>query len=145
MVDMGTRMRWTALVVAGLAVASLAGPAGAATTTPRVPSPAELGRVADAVRRATNAPGAIVAGRIGHRPARIVARGTRRRAGGPPLRADDPFLTASVSKAFTAATVLALVHDGKLRLSDHVTRFVPGWDARITVRMLLDHSSGLRS
>jgi D-alanyl-D-alanine carboxypeptidase len=26
-----------------------------------------------------------------------------------------------------------------------VERFVPGWDRRITVRMLLDHSSGLRS
>jgi CubicO group peptidase (beta-lactamase class C family) len=57
------------------------------------------------------------------------------------------FLLASISKPITAAGVMALVESGKLSLDDPAQKYVPelaGPDhARITVRMLLDHSSGL--
>jgi D-alanyl-D-alanine carboxypeptidase len=141
--DVGTRSSRVALALPLLCALLVTTPAGASGGN-EPPPRATLTRLADAVRHATNAPGAIVAVQVGKRPARIVARGTQRRAG-TPLRADDPFLTASVSKAFTAATVLALVDDGTLKLSDPVVKYVPGWDPRITIRMLLDHSTGLRS
>jgi D-alanyl-D-alanine carboxypeptidase len=109
------------------------------------PTPRELRAVADDLRAATNAPGAIVAVQRGRRAPVIVARGTRDRRGGGALQTDDPFVVASVSKAFTAAVVLALVEQGKLRLDDRVTDSVPGWDRRIRIRQLLNHTSGLPS
>jgi D-alanyl-D-alanine carboxypeptidase len=55
------------------------------------------------------------------------------------------FAVASISKTFTAAAVLALVEDGRLSLDESVVGRLPGVriDRRITVRMLLDHTSGL--
>lgn len=55
----------------------------------------------------------------------------------------------SVSKTYTAAAVLKLAEEGRLDLEDKVCSLLPGFtlaDERyrdITVRMLLDHSSGL--
>jgi D-alanyl-D-alanine carboxypeptidase len=143
---MGVRSLLPRFVAAVLAVSVIAGPAAAAAADrSEVPSPRALGRVADEVRRATNAPGAIVAVQRGRRRPVIVARGTRDRRPGAPLRADDAFVTASVSKAFTGALVLALVEQGALRLDDPVVRYVPGWDPRLRIHHLLDHSSGLPS
>jgi D-alanyl-D-alanine carboxypeptidase len=109
------------------------------------PAPRELRAVADDVRAATNAPGAIVAVQRGKHAPVIVARGTRDRRGGGAIETDDPFVAMSVSKAFTAAVVLSLVEQRKLRLDDRVADHVPGWDPRIRVRHLLNHTSGLPS
>ena len=55
----------------------------------------------------------------------------------------------SASKVYTAAAVMALVQDGKVNLDDPVVKYLPDFrinDLRykaITVRMLLDHSSGM--
>jgi D-alanyl-D-alanine carboxypeptidase len=65
---------------------------------------------------------------------------------GPPRTRDDRFRVASVTKTFTAAVVLLLAEEGKLRLDDPLERFVPGvvpGGNRITVRKLLNHTSGL--
>ena len=46
----------------------------------------------------------------------------------------------SVSKIYTAALILQLVQDGKLRLDDTVARWLPGllpYGDRITIRELL--------
>ena len=65
------------------------------------------------------------------------------------LTEDILYGIGSVSKTYTAAAVLTLAQDGKLKLEDPVTEYLPGFtmaDERyedITVRMLLDHSSGL--
>ena len=65
------------------------------------------------------------------------------------LTEDILYGIGSVSKTYTAAAVLKLAQDGKLKLEDPVTKYLPGFtmaDERykdITVRMLLDHSSGL--
>lgn len=64
-----------------------------------------------------------------------------------PLSPDHVFRIGSVTKQFAAAAVLKLAEDGRLSLDDPLTRFLPdypGGDA-ITVRMLLDHTSGIRS
>ncbi len=53
---------------------------------------------------------------------------------------------ASVSKQFTAASILLLKQDGKLKLSDPVRKWLPqlpASDDAITIRHLLTHTSGL--
>ncbi len=63
-----------------------------------------------------------------------------------PVTSETQFAVASVSKTFTAALVLGLVEDGRLGLDSSVASFLPGLhlDPAITVRQLLDHTSGLR-
>ncbi len=62
-----------------------------------------------------------------------------------PMTTGTAFALASISKTFTAAVVLQLVEEGKLSLDQPVAPLLPafGLDRRITVRMLLDHTSGL--
>jgi len=53
---------------------------------------------------------------------------------------------ASVSKQFTAASVLLLAQDGRLKLDDRIGQYMPGLPAvadNITIRHLLTHTSGL--
>jgi len=57
------------------------------------------------------------------------------------------FRLASFTKQFTAACIMLLAHDGKLSYDDHLTRFFPEFPAygnSITVRNLLNHTSGLQ-
>ena len=62
---------------------------------------------------------------------------------------DTPFLLASSTKSFTALAVMQLVDAGKVRLDAPIRRYVPEFslagDAadRITVRQVLQHTSGL--
>ena len=67
-------------------------------------------------------------------------------ATGRPVTPDTAFPAASISKTFTAALILALVHEGRLGLDVPVTTYLPALriDRTITVRQLLDHRSGLR-
>ena len=57
------------------------------------------------------------------------------------------FAFASVSKTFTSALIIELIGDGRLRLSDSAATLLPplriALDRRITVAMLLNHTSGL--
>ncbi|GAA2296512.1 serine hydrolase domain-containing protein [Nonomuraea roseoviolacea subsp. roseoviolacea] len=55
------------------------------------------------------------------------------------------FWTGSVIKTFTATLMLQLVAEGRIGLDDPVAGHLPelGLDKRITVRMLLQHTSGL--
>ncbi|MEU4604965.1 serine hydrolase domain-containing protein [Kribbella sp. NPDC023972] len=55
------------------------------------------------------------------------------------------FWIASTTKTFTATLVLQLVAEGKIGLDAPVAGYLPdlGLDKRITVRMLLQHTSGL--
>ncbi len=64
-----------------------------------------------------------------------------------PNTADTIFEAGSVSKQFTAAAVLLLERDGKLSLDDPVRRYVPelpDYGTAITIRQMLQHTSGLR-
>ena len=57
------------------------------------------------------------------------------------------FEAGSVSKQFTAAAVLLLARDGKLSLDDPVRKYlpeVPDYGAPLTIRHMLNHTSGLR-
>ncbi len=57
------------------------------------------------------------------------------------------FEPGSVSKQFTAAATLLLAQEGRLSLDDDVRRYIPElpeYEAPITVRHLIHHTSGLR-
>ena len=60
---------------------------------------------------------------------------------------DTAFAFASVSKTFTSALIIELIGEGRLRLTDSAATLVPplrfAIDRRITVAMLLNHTSGL--
>jgi CubicO group peptidase (beta-lactamase class C family) len=65
---------------------------------------------------------------------------------GLPANPALPYQIASNSKQFTAMALLLLEDDGKLRLDDPVSRYIPGITQgdRITIRQLLSHTSGLQ-
>src|SRR5436190_18300405 len=56
------------------------------------------------------------------------------------------FRLASVTKQFTAMAIMLLVHDGKLRYDERLTDIFPDFPSygnAITIRHLLNHTSGL--
>ena len=61
------------------------------------------------------------------------------------VKPETIFQSGSVGKQFTAFAIMLLVEDGKISLSDKLTRFFPGapasWDS-ITVQNLLTHTAG---
>ena len=65
-----------------------------------------------------------------------------------PVVPTTAFAFASMSKTFTSALVIQLVSQGRLRLTDSAASLLPGLakpiDRRITIAMLLDHTSGLQ-
>ena len=67
---------------------------------------------------------------------------------GVPLSPDSVFRLGSITKQFTAVAVLMLAEEGKLSLSDPITKFLPDYPVQghvITVEHLLNHTSGIRS
>lgn len=65
-----------------------------------------------------------------------------------PMKAITVFRIGSITKQFTAATLLQLVQEGKLALDDPLSKFIPDYPtaaAKVTVRHLLNHTSGIQS
>ena len=66
-----------------------------------------------------------------------------------PARVDDLYNIGSVSKIYVTAAVMKLVQEGRISLDETVQRYLPDWRladescGEITVRMLLNHSSGI--
>jgi len=63
-----------------------------------------------------------------------------------PVGSDTVFGLGSATKPFTAQAILLLERDGKLRLDDEITRYLPDAPAhgrQITIRHLLSHTSGI--
>jgi len=53
----------------------------------------------------------------------------------------------SITKQFTAASILLLVEQGKLSLEDELSKFLPDYPTqgnRVTIRRLLNHTSGIK-
>ena len=64
-----------------------------------------------------------------------------------PITPSSVFHVASVSKQFTGMAIALLARDGKLLLDDDVRKYItelPDYGHRITIRHLLNHTSGLR-
>ncbi|MGC9496273.1 serine hydrolase domain-containing protein [Streptomyces sp. WG7] len=95
-------------------------------------------------------PGAFLLARHGS-DERFGAAGVADRSAGTPMAPDLRFRTGSVTKTFTATVVLQLVAERRLRLDDTVQSLLPDQvradnalsGAPITVRQLLNHTSGL--
>lgn len=67
---------------------------------------------------------------------------------GTPVVPDDIFRVGSITKEFTAVSILQLVAAGKLHLDDEITHYVPDFPThgqRITLAHLLTHTSGIRN
>ncbi len=63
-----------------------------------------------------------------------------------PVATNTLFSAGSITKMFTAATILQLAEEGKLTLEDSLHEWVPSYpniDSTITIRQLLNHTSGL--
>lgn len=103
--------------------------------------------IADASLARYGIPGAVVGVRIGGVGTWLVARGRADVAAGRDAQVSDPTRIGSTTKSFTAVTVLQLVDRGLLDLDDALDRFAAGAGvphaAEITVRMLLNHTSGI--
>ncbi|MEE3052663.1 MAG: serine hydrolase [Planctomycetota bacterium] len=72
-----------------------------------------------------------------------LARVKEKLAAGP----DTPFRIGSVTKQFTSAAILKLREDGKLEVSDKLSKFFPGFPRgdEVTLHHLLSHTSGIHS
>jgi len=66
---------------------------------------------------------------------------------GVPAKPEMVFRIASITKQFTAVAILQLVKEGKVRLDDPLSKYVPGYPGSeaITVEQLLTHTSGIMS
>lgn len=65
-----------------------------------------------------------------------------------PATAETVFRIGSITKQFTAAAIMRLMEQGKLSLDDTLQHFLPNVPTqgnRVTVRHLLNHTSGIRS
>ena len=94
---------------------------------------------------AAGAPGAILFVRNGTHTVQLAA-GMSDIAHKTPIVAGDHFKIGSLTKAYTATVVLQLVGEGKLSLDDSVQQRLPGVvpnGSKITIRQLLNHTSGL--
>ena len=65
---------------------------------------------------------------------------------GAPLAPSSVFHVASVTKQFTAMSILLLARDGRLSIDDDVRSHLPEWSGPpgVTIRHLLTHTGGLR-
>ena len=128
------------LVAATTVAAVIAAPAAAAAGPDRAGLQKQLDEVV-----ATSSVGALAEVRDGHR----VWRGTSGVAevgATRPVPVHGRFRVGSITKTFVATVVLQLVDEGELRLDDPVEKWLPGVvpnGQRITVRHLLNHTSGL--
>lgn len=105
-----------------------------------------LAAAVEEVRRAVEAPGAIVGVRHADGSTRLVASGLADLASRRPIGTGDAFFLGSVTKTYTAALVVRLAEAGALSLDDPLAAFVPGFPRgdEITIRHLLAHTSGLK-
>jgi D-alanyl-D-alanine carboxypeptidase len=111
--------------------------------------PAPVVKAAEGVL-AAGAPGVTVTYRDARKPALSwsVRRGEGDLADQAPVPPDASFRIGSVTKTYLATAVLGAVGEGQLSLDDTLGRWLPGVLPRldenaITVRMLLDHTSGV--
>ncbi|WP_436763088.1 serine hydrolase domain-containing protein [Streptosporangium sp. V21-05] len=124
-------------------------PASLAGTSPvaREIGPASVDRFVNAYREATGLPGVAVAVTKGDEVVHVAGYG--RTSSGEPVTADTPMAIASLSKSFTSLAVMQLVEKGVVGLDDPVRVRLPEFvmadprAARITVRQLLDQTSGM--
>src|SRR5262247_358797 len=107
----------------------------------------ELEKVALAELAETNTPGAAVGIVSGDRLVFAKGFGVSNVETGAPLSPDMLFRLGSTTKMFTAAGVVMLAEEGKLKLDEPIGKYAKGLSpkiAGITAHQLLSHTSGLK-
>ncbi len=67
---------------------------------------------------------------------------------GVPMKPENVFEIGSITKQFTAVSILMLEEQGKLNIEDEITKFIPDYPThgkKITIHELLNHTSGIKS
>ncbi|MEF9882938.1 serine hydrolase domain-containing protein [Streptomyces sp. P9-A4] len=139
-----TRTVLAAVLVAGITATALAAPALAAAPAP-APAKQDHAATQQVLLDAVDAgvPGAVAQARDGH--------GTWTGTAGD-RKGNDRYRVGSITKTFTATVLLQLQAEGRIDLDDPVGKWLPGVvsgnghdGGRITVRRLLNHTSGVYS
>ncbi|MGH4033137.1 serine hydrolase domain-containing protein [Actinomycetota bacterium Odt1-20B] len=140
---MRKRLALTTLALATAVTAGVAAPASAAR-----PGPVRQGL--ETLVDSDHAPGALASVLDGGGNFRTYTAGVGNRDTHAKMPRDAQVRIGSVTKSFTAAVVLQLVGEGKISLDKPVDKYLPGLvrgeridGTRITVRQLLQHTSGL--
>jgi CubicO group peptidase (beta-lactamase class C family) len=137
------------VVAASFAVVALLSPATSAQSPDKERVVAGAGLVFEAVTKAYVAPGpgCAVAVSLNGDTVFEKAYGLAEIEHGVPNTPQTIFESGSVAKQFTAAAVVLLQQDGKLRLDDPVRKYIPelpDYGAPLTIRHLLHHTAGVR-
>jgi D-alanyl-D-alanine carboxypeptidase len=137
----------TAAIAVLLFLSMSSGQPSAALADERFP-PTDEEALVDIISTAMTAqrqPGLIVGIWIPARGSLVRALGTSDVASNAPMKIDDHFRIASVTKTFVAVATLQLVDDGRLSLDDTLSSYLEGVDNgnRITIRNLLSMTSGI--
>jgi D-alanyl-D-alanine carboxypeptidase len=137
-----TSLPFIAVVMVALGIAAPAGAAAKPLPKPDRSAVTALVRQAMADERI---PGVNVGVWIPGRGTYLRAFGAANRRTGAALRLRDHVRIASITKTFVATAALELVDQGRLRLGDHLARFVRGIPngREITVRQLLGMTAGV--
>ncbi len=115
------------------------------------PLPTALQRKLDEWHKAGSFPGATLGVVLANGESFALAVGYSHRESKTPMKPNDRMLAGSVGKTFAAATALQLIKEGKIGLDDKIEKYLgrEPWFSRlpnakdITVRQLMNHSSGL--
>ena len=155
---------WKPLAIAvallALVVSACAAGETTATTTPATPTTsattstiasttalAPAAAAADLVETwgdSTDVVGATVFVVRGDGSTETIEYGFADREAGVRTDADSQYRIGSITKVYTAATVMSLAEDGLLALDDPAADYVPSLPPEITIEHLLGHTSGLR-
>ncbi|MFF7341788.1 serine hydrolase domain-containing protein [Streptomyces sp. NPDC008163] len=139
-----------ALAVAfGVAAGTQSGGAAVAAERPAAAATARLPAVLHRLTTVDGAPGALAEAR-GRRGNTVLTGGVADIDSGAPVRGDSRFRIGSMTKPFVATVVLQLVGEDRVALDAPVERYLPDvvrdhpgdWRG-VTVRRLLQHTSGL--
>jgi D-alanyl-D-alanine carboxypeptidase len=120
-------------------------PARATPTILAAASSRKLQSVLNDARAQTGSPGAAAAIMVNGKIVWQGVSGTADLRTRRPVSNDTLFSLASVTKMFVATMAMRLAEEGRLRLDDTITQYVPAYvpDTRtVTIRELLGHTSG---
>jgi CubicO group peptidase (beta-lactamase class C family) len=124
------------------------------TATAQSPKPAEekdLGAAIDELVKKTYKPGEPGAAVLVVKDGKTILRkgyGMANMELGVAIEPDMIFRLGSITKQFTAVATLMLAEQGKLSISDEITKYLPDYPTRghkITIEHLLTHTSGIKS
>jgi CubicO group peptidase (beta-lactamase class C family) len=111
----------------------------------------EIDKLFKSFMERSQTPGAVLGVIIDGELVWVKAAGVREKTGNAPVTPDTVFRIASMTKSFTAMSILKLRDEGKLSLDDPASKYIPELaalpyptsdSATLTIRHLLTHSEG---